>query len=152
MTCAIDGCENIAKTRGWCIAHYRRWLKYDDPEGGGPLRHRGTPEERFWAKLKTSDDCWEWQGARNNKGYGILMLKEPGKKHVARTTHRFSWELHNGPIPNGLWVLHRCDNPPCANPAHLFLGDNADNIRDMWAKGRRDRASVLSRNTQTELA
>lgn len=73
------------------------------------------------------NDCFEYQGFRNTQGYGRLN----------RTyTHRLSWEMVNGPIPEGLCVLHKCDNPPCVNPDHLFLGTRADNMKDMWSKGR----------------
>jgi hypothetical protein len=75
--------------------------------------------------------CWEWDAMRDRKGYGILMS---GPKRLR--AHRISYEIHFGPIPDGLFILHRCDNPPCVNPAHLFLGTLADNNRDKTAKGR----------------
>ena len=87
--------------------------------------------ERFWSRVNKSE-CWEWMGARNEKGYGVVAVD--GKTPKA---HRVAWELENGPIPAGVCVLHRCDNPPCCNPAHLFLGSKKDNNRDMISKGRR---------------
>ena len=79
----------------------------------------------------TEAGCWEWVGSRTPKGYGKVHFKGRTKR-----AHRISYELAHGPIPNGLTVCHTCDNPPCINPAHLFLGTNADNRRDMMAKGR----------------
>jgi hypothetical protein len=76
--------------------------------------------------------CWEWRGSRHHQGYGMFM--EAHKKPVK--AHRLSWRLHNGEIPASLCVLHRCDNTGCVNPAHLFLGTQLDNIRDMVSKGR----------------
>lgn len=84
--------------------------------------------QRFWRKVQKSNDCWEWQGARAN--YGHFWAG----KHM--TAHRMSYELAYGSIPDGLLVLHQCDNPFCVNPAHLFLGTQADNMRDMRNKGR----------------
>lgn len=78
---------------------------------------------------KTS--CWEWLGCRKDDGYGMIMFS--GK---VVGTHRASWIVHNGVIPSGLCVLHKCDNPPCVNPDHLFLGTQADNVRDCSSKGR----------------
>ena len=76
--------------------------------------------------------CWEWQLCRNNKGYGVVGIRGT-RIHFA---HRLSFMVHVGPIPAGLCVLHRCDNPPCCNPEHLFLGDRASNNADMVAKRR----------------
>lgn len=89
---------------------------------------------RFWTKVKGihRDECWPWTASRANNGYGKFR-DDSGRRIGA---HRFSWILHNGPIPEGLCVLHRCDNPICVNPAHLFLGTFHDNALDKAAKGR----------------
>jgi hypothetical protein len=76
----------------------------------------------------TEDGCWEWKRARTRCNYGQLA--------DSTRAHRFAYELFVGPIPPGMCVLHRCDNPPCTNPAHLFLGTNGDNVHDSVAKGR----------------
>ena len=75
--------------------------------------------------------CWLWMHGYSSSGYGRMYR---GK--VLVYAHRFSWEVHNGAIPDGLCVLHRCDVPVCVNPAHLFLGTPRDNMLDMWGKGR----------------
>lgn len=89
------------------------------------------PEERFWRHVLKTDTCWIWTAGRLTRGYGSIRI---GGR--SETTHRLSWELHFGPIPAGLSVLHNCDNPPCVRPEHLFLGTDADNVRDMFSKGR----------------
>lgn len=99
---------------------------------GRRTRNRLTGEERFYANtpIREPDTCWEWQGHRE-KGYGILMVY--GRRLYA---HRISYFLTHGDIPAGLVVMHSCDNPPCANPAHLSVGTQGDNLRDMASKGR----------------
>lgn len=91
-----------------------------------------TIEERFWTKVKKTDGCWEWQRCLiGSMGYGSFWDGE--RKWVA---HRYSYTLHNGPIPEGMCVCHTCDNPKCVNPAHLWIGTKADNNRDKIQKGR----------------
>lgn len=77
--------------------------------------------------------CWEWNGGKSHHGYGVCC--RPSRKG-SRMAHRVSWEVFVGPIPSGLNVLHRCDNPPCCNPAHLFIGTQQDNVDDCISKGR----------------
>jgi hypothetical protein len=102
-----------------------------------------TPEqasELFWAKVdrRGPDECWPWTGYRHEKGYGITTAF--GRSPRLRA-HRAVWLMTVGPIPDGLRVLHRCDNPPCCNVAHLFLGTDADNTADMLAKNRHSHGS-----------
>lgn len=92
----------------------------------------GTVEQRFWAKVNKSDDCWLWTACRTNQGYGQIKV---GERLIS--VHRFSYELHHGAIPVGMFVCHTCDIRNCVNPAHLWLGTTADNTHDMIAKGRR---------------
>lgn len=92
--------------------------------------------ERLWAKVerREPDDCWLWLGGTIAKGYGQMGAGRAGDG--TKLVHRVAWEAANGPIPAGAHVLHQCDNPPCCNPAHLFLGTNGDNVADMYRKGR----------------
>lgn len=99
-----------------------------------------TVENRFWSKVNKDGSipahmphlskCWEWIAGRQTQGYGNFELNGSCR------AHRIAWELTYGGIPDGLWVLHKCDNPSCVNPEHLFLGTRQDNIDDMYAKGR----------------
>ena len=97
--------------------------------------HRVPMTERFWRHVDRGggeSECWPWSGAHNRFGHGNF-LNDRGEK---TTAHRVAWEFANGPIPVNMCVCHRCDNPPCCNPAHLFLGTRGDNANDMAAKGR----------------
>ena len=93
--------------------------------------------DRFWAKVRRAgpDDCWLWTAYADR--YGCFRFNG----RVAKA-HRVAWELTNGPVPSGLCVLHRCDNPACVNPGHLFLGTDADNVRDRNQKGRQARGQA----------
>lgn len=97
-------------------------------------RYKKSLSLRFYTKYnKSTNGCWEWNGALRDDGYGILKVN-----NRCDGAHRFSYELYIGEIPNSLCVLHRCDNRKCVNPFHLFLGTKSDNMIDCIKKGRRD--------------
>ncbi len=92
-----------------------------------------TFADRFWSKVEVGEGCWVWTGSRLRLGYGRIYS---GVSNVVVQAHRASYEIHHGPIPDGMFVMHTCDNPPCVNPTHLRLGTPLENHGDMRAKGR----------------
>ena len=92
-----------------------------------------TTADRFWSKVQKTETCWVWIGAHVPRGYGIIHIRSQDRNVYA---HRYSWEIHYGPVPDGLLVCHTCDNPPCVRPDHLFVGSVQDNSTDAKAKGR----------------
>src|SRR6185369_2637075 len=138
-----EGTENLGAVRvcRWCKKEYypSKQIKHFCSKScsakyQSSFRNK-SPAERLWPRLKIADNgCWEWQGGTDKDGYGSLAANEYGKRE--QRTHRVAWILTFGKIPDGKWVLHKCDNPSCCNPSHLFLGDAASNNADMLTKGR----------------
>lgn len=94
----------------------------------------GNPRDRFFSNIKKEEGgigCWVWTGLASKQGYGRMTIKKRQK-----LAHRYSWEIHIGEIPDEMFVCHRCDNPTCVNPDHLFVGSRADNVKDMHEKNR----------------
>lgn len=105
---------------------------YDHSHLIKPLRVRFDEK---WVKEESARGCWIWTASKSPLGYGYIQTGTNRAPNCC-FAHRVSWELHHGEIPVGLFVLHKCDNPACVNPDHLFLGDQTANMRDMSAKGR----------------
>lgn len=109
-----------------------RFLRRNKIMPTGIYKRSKTEQDRFWEKVNKTANCWIWTGScGTNWGYGEFWANN--KKMLA---HRYSWILHNGKIPKTFKVLHKCDNPPCVRPDHLWVGDDSDNMRDMVSKGR----------------
>lgn len=109
----------------------------------GYAAQRLDPTAQFWSKVERrgDDECWGWKAQKRWDGYGRFRNKQMGDANAAYPykavfAHRFSYELHHGPIPAGMSVMHTCDRPECTNPKHLRLGSHAENMRDMRVKGR----------------
>lgn len=141
--CSVDGCDRYPESRGMCASH-RRAAKL-----GREIKPfvRYTTEQRFWQKVDRENGplpdpliygeigrCWSWLGYRSRHGYGQLGLGR--RKDGTMLAHRYSWQLVNGEIPDGMSVRHACDHPPCVNPAHLLIGSPADNAADAVSRGR----------------
>ena len=130
--CSVDGCKRDKRVKGMCNRHYGNLARYGHAVPRRDWSVNDTLDDTGWDV--TDSGCWEWRGARNELGYGVLTLVRKGLESAR--VHRLVYERHNGPIPEGLVVRHKCDNPPCSNPDHLELGTKADNTRDMMERGR----------------
>lgn len=142
--CSVARCPNLAHVVGarLCTSHYSRLQRWGDVRADLPL---GGPsfEDRFWAKVdrRGADECWLWTASCSVDGYGRLSLGGTGRRGRARLgfAHRVAYALEHGSVPSTTTttrVLHTCDNPPCCNPAHLYLGTQEDNARDRSQRGR----------------
>lgn len=107
-----------------------------DRGGTGPHPAGCTPEMRFWRKIKKVGGCWEWQGSKHPFGYGQFRVGNGTKRGRLIYAHHFAYEGSYGDIPDGMEVMHTCDNPSCCRPAHLVLGTHQENMDDMHRKGR----------------
>jgi hypothetical protein len=129
QTCSL--CDSPIRARGLCIMHWKRWRRYGDASITPKQVNFDKSVNIFLSHIDKTGDCWVWTGCLNAYGYGVTRIN--GKLYTA---HRFSWFMTHGPIPDGLCILHKCDNPPCVNPSHLFIGTKADNMWDKSFKGR----------------
>ncbi len=143
---------NITRACKACGKGFRPWVatsEFCSARCSQPtIAKRRTLEERFWEKVDKNGPvpahvpelgpCWVWTSSTNGRGYGQISSGGNGGRPLK--AHRVAWEMENGPIPDGLDVLHKCDNPICTRASHLMLGTHLDNMRDMFTKGRRQAA------------
>lgn len=133
-TCSVDECNEKCIARNYCTKHYQRWKKYGDPLATKTAPNDEPADERLkrhgWTI--TESGCWEWNGnTSDRRGYGSLRFHGRTVK-----AHRLAYSTWVGEIPEGMVVMHLCDNPPCINPDHLKVGTNDENMQDMLTKNR----------------
>lgn len=124
--CSVAGCDRTHYARGICRMHYSRY------RAGTLPADREDWIDRFLRYVDDSDPdgCWPWIGPRHN-AYGVLQID-----YQFWLAHRLSFALHTGNLPDGAFICHHCDNPPCVQPLHLYAGDSATNVADMMSRGR----------------
>lgn len=135
--CTTENCNGQAKAKGMCISCYKRFWRTGSVARSARSFAHAPLVERFWRYVTQGNehDCWLWCGHKDKNGYGWLRIKYG---QSCAHAHRFSYELHNGSIPDDLFVLHKCPgggNPSCVNPAHLALGTHKENMADRKAAG-----------------
>ena len=146
-TCPICSAEfrilrSLSKTYCSINCQHRSLRKVDHISDNDKLSILKNKYDKFVVKR---DGCWDWNGS-TQKGYGAFLFMRRGIR-----AHRVSWVLFNGVIPEGMHVLHSCDNKICSNPEHLFLGSHADNMKDMRSKGLHKQYSKLTRDQAKEI-
>ena len=130
--CAIDSCDRVVKSRGWCGRHYENWRQTGSPVPARDLSLDESVRTTGWTE--TGSGCWEWNGPRNEHGYGLINLSRAGVSNAR--AHRIVYEMTVGEISSSAILRHSCDNPPCVNPDHLTPGTHDENMRDMAERGR----------------
>lgn len=118
--CLLPDCDKVSRALNYCNAHYKKFKIYGDPMGGKP-----SLAERFWAKVKKGDGCWEWQASLTGSGYGQFSI---GYGLSMRGAHRMSYELAYGDIPQGMDIDHVCHNKICVRPDHLRVATRKQNM------------------------
>ena len=141
--CKLESCEGLVVSLGYCKKHYIRHWKGTDITAKS-CREK-TNLDRFEEKVVRTKKCWKWIGIKNFHGYGSIWNGER-----MALAHRLSYVLFVGEIPDGMCVLHKCDNPECTKPDHLWIGTKKDNSEDMVAKGRSVVGSRQGRSKLTE--
>jgi hypothetical protein len=122
----------LERVRKLARERMRRWRERMNPAALRAQKRAIQRVENFWKKVNKTESCWIWTGAKNKKGYGSFGVQA----NKTMSAHRFAWRWAYGEVPDNMQILHRCDNPSCVNPNHLFLGTNLDNVLDRENKGR----------------
>lgn len=133
--CSAEGCSDPARSREWCDVHYMRWRRTGDANQPPKYIVRDN-ETRYWSKVdkRGPNECWPWIGGRSRLGYGIFSFREDGEDWQQPAGRWLLGYLRGTPLEQGEEACHHCDNPPCVNPAHLYVGSHADNMRDLRSR------------------